>query len=159
MFRYDEAVRLLIVLLSIATSTFGGCASWFIKGEAPEVLVTNVTPLESIPFEQRLKIELRVRSPNDYELHVTGMDIRLDLHGKRLAQGLGNKEFTVPHTSDTVVAIDTTTSTLDIVRQVLGLQKTQALSYESAASCIPRMACGPSTIAACWSRRANSPVF
>ena len=29
----------------VAVLTLSGCASWFMKGEAPEVLVTNVTPL------------------------------------------------------------------------------------------------------------------
>ncbi|NOS77994.1 MAG: LEA type 2 family protein [Nitrospira sp.] len=124
-------MRLSKLLLIIATFvTLSGCASWFAKGEIPDVLVTNITPLDSTPFEQRLKIDLRVRNPNDYELQVTGMDMRLDLNGKRLARGLGNQAFAVPRLSDSVVTIETTTSTLDVVRQVLGLRKIQALSYE-----------------------------
>ena len=119
------------LLLFVATlAALSGCASWFAKGEIPDVLVASITPLNSTPFEQRLKIDLRVRNPNDYELQVTGMDIRLDLNGKRLARGLGNQAFTVPRLSDSVVTIETTTSTLDVVRQVLGLRKVQALSYE-----------------------------
>lgn len=94
------------------------------------MLITNITPLDSTPFEQRLKIDLRVRNPNDHELQVTGMDIRLDLNGKRLARGLGNQAFIVPRLSDSVVTIETTTSTLDVVRQILGLRKVQALTYE-----------------------------
>lgn len=61
---------------------------------------------------------------------MTGMDSRLDLNGKRLARGLGNQAFTVPRLSDSGVTIEATTSTLDVVRQVLGLRKVQALSYE-----------------------------
>lgn len=118
--------RLLIILLLAAAT---GCASWFIRGEPPEVLVTNVTPLESTPFEQRLQVDLRVRNPNDFDLQVTGLDFRLELNGKRLARGLGNKEFAVPRLSDTVVPVETSTSTLDVVRQVLGLRKTQELAY------------------------------
>lgn len=120
--------KLLFFMATLAA--LSGCASWFVKGEIPDVLVANITPLDSTPFEQRLKIDLRVRNPNDYELQVTGMDIRLDLNGKRLARGLGNQAFTVPRLSDSVVTIETTTSTLDVVRQVLGLRKVQALSYE-----------------------------
>jgi len=119
-----------LLLFMVTLAALSGCASWFAKGEVPEVLVTNITPLDSTPFEQRLRIDLRVRNPNDYELQVTGMDIRLDLNGKRLARGLGNQAFTVPRLSDSVVTIETTTSTLDVVRQVLGLRKVQALSYE-----------------------------
>lgn len=124
-------MRFTKLLLSLTVlATLSGCASWFVKGERPEVLVTNITPLDGTPFEQRLKIDLRVRNPNDYDLHVTGMDIRLDLNGKRLARGLGNKEFTVPRLSDTVVAIETTTSMLDVVRQILGLGQARDLSYD-----------------------------
>ena len=53
----------------------------------------------------------------------------MELNGKRLARGLGNKEFTVPRLGDTIISIETTTSTLDVARQVLGLRKTQALDY------------------------------
>jgi LEA14-like dessication related protein len=120
--------KLLFFMVTLAA--LSGCASWFVKGEMPDVLVANITPLDSTPFEQRLKIDLRIRNPNDYELHVTGMDIKLELNGKRLARGLGNQAFTVPRLSDSVVTIETTTSTLDVVRQVLGLRKVQALNYE-----------------------------
>ena len=85
----------LLGMFLLATAT--ECAAWFIKGEQPEVLHTNITPLESTPFEQRLKVDLRVRNPNDYDLQVTRLDFRLEMNGKSLARGLGNKEFTVPH--------------------------------------------------------------
>lgn len=91
--------------------------------------MTNVTPLESTFFEQCLQVDLRVRNPNDFDLQVTGLDFRLELNGKRLARGLGNKEFAVPRLSDTVVPVETSTSTLEVVRQVLGLRKTQELAY------------------------------
>lgn len=130
MFVYHACMRSIARVLSfILLAAMAGCASWFIKGEAPEVLVTNLTPLESTPFEQRLKVDLRIRNPNEYDLQVTGLDFRLELNGKRLARGFGNKEFTVPRLSDVVVSVDTSTSTLDVVRQVLGLRKTQELAY------------------------------
>ena len=109
---------------------FPGCASWFIKGEPPEVLVTNVTPLDATLFEQRLRVDLRVRNPNDFEYQLTGIDFTLNLNGKRLARGLGSKEVTVPRLSDAVMTIDTTTSTMDIVRQLLDLAQKQDVTYD-----------------------------
>ena len=106
-----------------------GCASWFMKGESPEVLVTNVTPLEATAFEQRLQVDLRIRNPNDFDLLVTGIDFTLNLNGKRLARGLGNKDMTVPRLSDAVVSVQTSTSTFDVVRQLLNFSQTQDLSY------------------------------
>lgn len=75
MFAHNVDLRLSKLLLFMVTlAAFSGCASWYTKGELPEVPVTNITPLDSTPFEQRLQIDLRVRNPNDYELHVTGLD-------------------------------------------------------------------------------------
>lgn len=106
-----------------------GCASWMLKGEPPEVLVTNVTPLEASAFEQRLQVDLRIRNPNDFDLAVTGIDFRLDLNGNRLARGLGNKELVVPRLSDAVTSVETSTSTLQVVRQLLSFSGDQALTY------------------------------
>lgn len=118
--------RSLACLLLVAMV---GCASWLMKGEPPEVLVTNVTPLEGTAFEQRLQVDLRIRNPNDFDLFVTGIDFTLNLNGKRLARGLGNTTITVPRLSDAVVSVQTSTSTFDVVRQLLSFSQTQDLSY------------------------------
>jgi len=110
--------------------TLVGCASWLMKGEPPEVLVTNVTPLDGTAFEQRLQVDLRIRNPNDFDLLGTGIDFTLNLNGKRLARGLGNTAITVPRLSDTVVSVQTSTSTFDVVRQLLSFSETKGLSYD-----------------------------
>jgi LEA14-like dessication related protein len=107
-----------------------GCASWFTKGEPPEVLVTNITPLEATPFEQQLQVDLRIRNPNDFDLIVTGIDFKLNMNGKRLARGLGSKEVTVPRLGDAVVSVKTSTSTFDVIRQLLDFSQKQELAYD-----------------------------
>lgn len=94
------------------------------------MLVTNVTPLDATIFEQRLRVDLRVRNPNDFDYHLTGIDFTLNLNGKRLARGLGSKEVTIPRLGDAVMTIDTSTSTLDIVRQLLQFSQKQELTYD-----------------------------
>ena len=121
--RRRALVGLLILLI------VPGCASWMVKGEPPEVLVTNVTPLEASAFEQRLQVDLRIRNPNDFDLAVTGIDFRLDLNGNRLARGLGNKALVVPRLSDAVTSVETSTSTLQVVRQLLSFSGDQSLTY------------------------------
>ncbi len=123
-------LRRAYLLLIALTMLFPGCASLFMKGEPPEVLVTNVTPLDATMFEQRLRVDLRVRNPNDFDYHLTGIDFTLNLNGKRLARGLGSKEVTIPRLGDAVMTIDTSTSTLDIVRQLLQLSQRQELTYD-----------------------------
>lgn len=124
--RFHQAAVFLFAVIVMCS----GCASWFIKGEPPEVLLTNVTPLDATLFEQRLRVDLRIRNPNDFDYHLTGIDFTLNLNGKRLARGLGSKEVTIPRLGDAVMTIDTTTSTLDIVRQLLELSQKQELTYD-----------------------------
>jgi LEA14-like dessication related protein len=132
MFLYDVcmSLRRLKIAGLVSAVVMGGCASWFMKGEPPDVLITNVTPLESSAFEQRLQVDLRIRNPNEFDLHVTGIDFTLDLNGKRLARGLSNKELTVPRLGDAVLTVQTGASTFEIVRQVLSMSQKQELSYD-----------------------------
>jgi len=106
------------------------CASWFTKGELPDVLVTNITPLEATAFEQRLQIDLRIRNPNDFDLMMTGIDFKLNVNGKPLARGLGNQEVTIPRLSDAVISVQTSTSTFDLIRQFMGFARKHDLSYD-----------------------------
>lgn len=124
-----EMRRLTLLSGLLALFLLAGCATWLMKGEPPEVLVTNVTPLEASAFEQRLQVDLRIRNPNDFDLAVTGIDFRLDLNGNRLVRGLGNKELVVPRLSDAVTSVETSTSTLQVVRQLLSFSGDQSLTY------------------------------
>lgn len=118
-----------ITLLSVGLLMAAGCAGWLSRGEPPEVFVTNIAPLDGTAFEQRLQVELRIRNPNDHDLEVRGVDFRMDLNGKRFARGLGNQEFTVPRLGEAVVTVETSTTMLDIVRQVLALRRSSELAY------------------------------
>ena len=115
-----------MVLLLLVT----GCAAWFTKGESPDVLVTNITPLDATAFEQRLQVDLRIRNSNDFDLVVTGIDFKLNVNGERLARGLGNKELTIPRLSDAVISVQTSTSTFDLIRQFLSFSQKQDLAYD-----------------------------
>ncbi len=98
--------------------------------KSPEVLLINITPLEATIFEQRLKVDLRVRNPNDFDLEVTGLDFTLHFNEKRLARGLTNQSSTVPRLGHSVLSVETTTSTFDVVRQFLNFTENQDLTYQ-----------------------------
>lgn len=83
--------------------------------EPPEVLVTDVMPLESTAFEQRLLVDLRICNPNEFDLQMTGVDFTLNLNGTRLARELGSKERTVPRLGGAVTSAETSTSTFDVL--------------------------------------------
>ena len=118
--------RVVFILFALLAT---GCASLMLDAEPPEVLVTNITPLEATLFEQQLKVDIRVRNPNPFELNVTGLDFTLNLNGKRLARGLANRAVTIPRLGDAIVSVNTTTSTLEVMRQLLSLHKQQDMKY------------------------------
>ena len=101
-----------------------------VKPESPEVLLVNITPLDTTMFEQRLQVDLRVRNPNNFDLEVTGLDFTLHLNDQRLARGLTNKASTIPRLGDSVVSVETTTSTLDVIRQLLNFRDHQEVTYQ-----------------------------
>jgi LEA14-like dessication related protein len=98
--------------------------------EAPEVQLVNIIPMDTTMFEQRLQVDLRVRNPNDFDLQVTGLDFTLQLNEQRLARGLMNKASTIPRLGDSVLSVETTTSTFDVMRQLLNLSQRQDVSYQ-----------------------------
>ena len=121
----------LMLAVGIFIST--GCQSMTsvaFQPEAPEVLITNITLLDTTMFEQRLQVDLRVRNPNDFDLEISGVDFTLSLNDQRLARGLSNKASTIPRLGDAVVSVETTTSTLDVVRQLLNFRHNQDLTYQ-----------------------------
>ena len=107
-----------------------GCATLLFQAEPPEVLVSNVKPLGGTLFEQRIQVDLRVRNPNDFDLDVTGLDFTLALNNKRVARGLANQAVTIQRLGDAILTVETTTSTLDVLRQLLDLTTKKDLTYQ-----------------------------
>jgi LEA14-like dessication related protein len=98
--------------------------------EPPEVYLSDIAPVEIGLFEQRLRVELRILNPNDFALEVTGLDFQLEVNGIHLARGLSNEEITVPRLGESIVSVMTSTTVLDIVRQIENLSQQQEMSYE-----------------------------
>lgn len=98
--------------------------------EPPEVYLSDIAPVEIGLYEQRLRVELRILNPNDFALEVTGLDFQLDVNGIQLARGLSNEEITVPRLGESIVSVMTSTTVLDIVRQIENLSQQQEMSYE-----------------------------
>lgn len=97
--------------------------------EAPYVHVSNVVPLDSTVFEQRMRIDLRVQNPNDFALQFSGLRFDLEVNGEPFAKGLTDAKFTIPRLQQAVVAVITTTTFLDLVRQIQALDTRESLGY------------------------------
>ena len=123
--------RLRFAVVFFGLVSFLGCAGTLHSGvEPPEVYLSDIAPVEIGLFEQRLRVELRILNPNDFAREVTGLDFQLDVNGIQLARGLSNEEITVPRLGESIVSVMTSTTVLDIVRQIENLSQQQEMSYE-----------------------------
>jgi LEA14-like dessication related protein len=103
----------------------GGC----VRYQPVDVFVIGLTPIESAPFEQRIKVDLRIQNPNDTAIDATGMQIRLDANGARLARGVSDAAFTIPRLGETTTSIVATTSVFDLVKQLVVMSGKQTFQY------------------------------
>ena len=116
---HRRLVRLAAVVLLLAAA---GCAS-VTSLQAPEVRVTSLQMLESVPgsLEQRFAVGLRLTNPNNRAVDVDGLDFELELNGKRLARGVTNNAFELPRLGEAETLVVVTTSVFDVLRQALDL--------------------------------------
>ena len=117
-----RALRLGALLL-LGPALLLGCASFGIGVEPIEVHVVDLTPLPSTAFEHRLRVDLRLRNPNDRAFEVEGVRFVLDVNGRRLASGVSDQTVALPRLGEVVVPVTTTTTLLDVVNQVVAFTR------------------------------------
>jgi LEA14-like dessication related protein len=100
-----------------------GCAALRSGVEWPRVNIANVTPKEIKLFEQVFDLELRIHNRNDSELVVTGLILDLDINDKPFATGISNQTLTIDRLSSDVIHVQATTSTWDMLRQIMETQR------------------------------------
>ena len=112
---------LALVACSLWLGFAAGCASLGVGFEDPEVYLVNVTPLSGTAFEQRVRIDLRLRNPNRDDISYTGLDFTLDVNGEPLARGYKREGGVLPGYGEQVVSVDASTTVIDLIRQFTAL--------------------------------------
>jgi len=125
--------RLLPVFRIVAaTSLLAACA--LMPGREP--LQVNVADVESVSgegFEFRMLVKLRVQNPNDAPVEYDGVYLKLDVLDKTFASGVSDERGVVPRFGEALITVPVTVSTLNLVRQTLGMmidgKRPEKLSY------------------------------
>ncbi|MFW5969729.1 MAG: LEA type 2 family protein [Halofilum sp. (in: g-proteobacteria)] len=87
-----RTVRLLLLVLSV--TLLAGCATF--RPEAPEVRLVDLS-IDSVGlFEQRYRLALRMRNPNDRDLDIESLRFDLALAGRPFADGVSTEGFSLP---------------------------------------------------------------
>ena len=118
-------------VLSLLLVLAAGCSALGPRGRviAPDVRIADLELLETGLFEQRYRVTLRVSNPNDFELPLDGVRFALALNDKPFARGATSHGVSVPRLGDATLVVEASTSTFDIIRQVLNAQNREALTY------------------------------
>lgn len=95
----------------------------------PKVRLADVQLLESTVFEQKMRVDLRVANPNNYDLPLEGLTFELEVNGNLLADGFSNEAVTIPRLGEATVPVQASTSLLGLMRQFMTLGQSDHLSY------------------------------
>jgi len=107
-----------------------GCVTAFTAMEPPEINVINILPLQSEGIlEQRVRVDLRILNPNNFDLHISGVSFQLNINDSRFARGVSNQSVTVPRLGEAKTSVVVTTTVMDLFRQVMTLDRRQNPSY------------------------------
>ncbi len=128
--RKEIRVRSLIPALVLATAGLG-CASMNRQDVIPpDVHVSNLALLEATVFEQRMRLDLRVSNPNDFDLPIDGLRFELRLQDQVVARGVSDESVKIPRLGDGVVPVTTTTSSVALIKQFVNAPKDGRMPYE-----------------------------
>ncbi|MDH3472817.1 MAG: LEA type 2 family protein [Rhodospirillales bacterium] len=95
----------------------------------PKVRLANLQFLDSTVFEQRMRVDLRVGNPNNFDLPLEGLTFELEVNDNLLAEGYSNEAVTIPRLGEATVPVLATSSLFDLVQQFMTLGQSDHLSY------------------------------
>ena len=120
--------RLFVLFLAFGLTA---CSGLPFNAVAPKVSVAEVGVKSLGLLEQRFDVGLRVSNPNDFDLTIEALEFELELNGRPFATGLSQVSTRIAAASSTLLRIDATTQSKDLIRQI------EALSPESLKEGVP----------------------
>ncbi len=118
--RRSAAVALLVFL--------AGCAG--VTLERPlQINLVDVVPQDMTLLEQRMRIIVRIRNPNNQPVAIGGLRFSLTLNKVRLLEALSNKKVEIPRLDEAVTSVSASTTTFTLIRQMLEIDPDKPIDY------------------------------
>jgi LEA14-like dessication related protein len=106
-----------------------GCAGAFSDVEPPEVSLAGLAFEQPGLFEQRLRVDVRLRNPNDFALDVERVLFDLEVNDHGLGKAWTTDAFDVPAFGEAVVPVTVVVPTSDLLERIMDFSMTQRLDY------------------------------
>ncbi|HEX3208927.1 MAG TPA: LEA type 2 family protein [Geminicoccaceae bacterium] len=97
--------------------------------DPPEVSLAGLGFGEPGLFEQQLRVDLRLRNPNNFDLEIDRVTFNLELNDKPFAHGRANEGLDLPALGETVVPVTINVPTNDLIDRVTELGTEHRLDY------------------------------
>lgn len=114
-----------LMLAGLVSACAGGAID-----QPPDVTLVDIRPLDAGLFEQRMGVTLRISNPNDGNLPIDGYRFALELNGQPFAKGTSSQRLTVPRLGEATTEAEAIVTTADMMRQIINVPHTAALSYK-----------------------------
>lgn len=98
--------------------------------DLPDVSLAGLSFAEPGLFEQKLTIQLRLKNPNAFDIPIDGLNFALDVNSTPFADGVTDKDVTLPGLGEIVVPVDITISTNTLIERVVAVGTGQRLDYQ-----------------------------
>lgn len=121
-------VAALAGFVSIIALVFAGCS--LAHFESPRLSVVKIDLLDSDILSQHFKLRLRVQNPNDRELPVRSITLKLELAGEPFGDGVSGENFVVPAHGEAEFDLQLTTNLAGALLRYIGKKDKGANSVD-----------------------------
>ena len=118
-------VRFTLFLVLTAVAGLTGC----VTQPVVEVYVTDLKPLPSTLFEQRLQLDLRIQNLSEKPIQANGVDVRLELNDRQWGRGVSAEPVDIPALGEGRTSVNVSSGVLDSVRQLLAIQGRETFTF------------------------------
>ena len=119
--------RVHAAVLSLLLLSLSACA--LLPNRDPlNINVVGFEPLQSQDMEVRFAVKIRVQNPNETPIDYNGVALDLSVNGQPLASGVSDQSGSIARFSETVLTVPVSVSAFSVLRQTLGLSRTQTLN-------------------------------
>ena len=80
-------------------------------------------------FEQELRVDLRLRNPNDFAIGIERVRFALEVNDKTFANGRTNQAFELPALGEAVVPVTVSVPTNDLIDRLMEVGSERRLEY------------------------------
>jgi LEA14-like dessication related protein len=97
--------------------------------EPPEVSLVGLGLGRTGLFEQELRLDLRLRNPNDFDIGVDSLRFALEVNDEDFAYGRTTQELDLPALGEAVVPVMVNVPTSDLLERVIALGSERRIDY------------------------------